>query len=182
MAEQLCFKSEFVNDFIDKTFGDIRAPFTAGIELTAKCNLNCIHCYAKPGRSHEDMTFEEYKAVFDKLIEHGLLDVYFTGGEIFTRPDFADIYLYAKKKGVLVSLLTNITLLTDKLINLFKEYPPEIISTTMYGYDKNTYERVTGVSGSYDQFMEALDKLIANEIPFELKYVAMEKTMKMFIK
>ena len=175
MAENYCLHSRRINDFIDETFDGVRAPFTAGFELTAKCNLNCVHCYAKPGRSHEDMTTEEFKSVVDTLVERGLLDAYFTGGEIFTRPDFMELYLYIKKKGVMLSLLSNITLLTKEHIALFKEYPVEVISTTMYGHSEEAYERVTGVKGSYKKFMDALELLHSSGIRFELKYVAMEQ-------
>lgn len=175
MAENYCMHSKKINDFIDETFEGIRAPFTAGFELTAKCNLDCVHCYAKPGRNHKDMTTEEFKSIFEILVDRGLMDAYFTGGEIFTRTDFEEIYVYAKKKGVLLSLLSNITLLTQKHVELFREYPVEIISTTMYGYTEEAYERVTGVKGSYKKFMMALDLLQNNEIPYELKYVAMEQ-------
>ena len=175
MAEKFCMHSKRINEFIDETFMDIRAPFTAGFELTAKCNLNCIHCYAKPGRGHKDMSTEEFKAIYDKLVGYGLIDAYFTGGEILTRPDFSELYVHAKKKGVLLSLLTNITLLTDEHISLFKEYPVEVISTTMYGYTEEAYERVTGVKGSYKMFMRALELLQKNNIKYELKYVAMEQ-------
>lgn len=175
MAENYCMHSQKINDFIDETFEGIRAPFTAGFELTAKCNLNCVHCYAKPGRRHSDMSTEEFKNIFDTLVERGLLDAYFTGGEIFTRPDFEEIYLYAKKKGVLISLLSNITLLEKRHIDLFTEYPVEVISTTMYGYTEEAYERVTGVKGSYKKFMDALSLLESSGIKYELKYVAMEQ-------
>lgn len=175
MAESYCMHARPINDFIDETFEGIRAPFTAGFELTAKCNLNCIHCYAKPGRSHADMGTEEFKRIVDVLVERGLLDAYFTGGEIFTRTDFEELFLYIKRKGVLISLLSNITLLSEEHIGLFKEYPVEIISTTMYGYTEETYERVTGVRGSYAKFMRALDLLKESQIPFELKYVAMKQ-------
>jgi len=175
MAESYCMHSRPINDFIDETFGEIRAPFTAGFELTAKCNLDCVHCYAKPGRQHMDMTTDEFKRIADILVDRGLLDAYFTGGEIFVRPDFEELFLYLKKKGVLISLLSNITLLNEGHIRLFKEYPVEIISTTMYGYTEETYERVTGVKGSYSKFMGALELLKKNSIPFELKYVAMEQ-------
>lgn len=175
MAENFCMHSKKINEFVNENFNSIRAPFSAGIELTAKCNLNCIHCYAKPNRKHNDMTTDEFKFIFDTLIEHGLIEAYFTGGEIFTRSDFEEIYVYAKKKGVLIALLTNITLLNEHLIELFKEYPVETISTTMYGYTEETYEKVTGVKGSYKMFMNALELLQKNNIPFELKYVAMKQ-------
>ena len=173
MADVYCMHSQLMNDFIDENFDDIRAPFTAGFELTCKCNLNCVHCYAKPGRAHKDMTTDEFKNIFDILVERGLLDCYFTGREIFARSDFEELYVHAKKKGVLISLLSNITLLSQKHVDLFKEYPVEVISTSMYGYNQESYEKVTGVKGSFKQFMDALELLQKNEINYELKFVAM---------
>lgn len=177
MAESFCMHSQKMNDFIDENFEGIRAPFTAGFELTAKCNLNCVHCYAKPGRSHDDMTTQEFKDIVDTLCERGLLDAYLTGGEILVRKDFEELYRYIKAKGVLVSLLTNITLINEHHIELFKELPPEVISTSMYGYSEESYEAVTGVRGSFHKFMNALNLLRQNGIPFELKFVAMEQNI-----
>ncbi|MBR5718994.1 MAG: radical SAM protein [Clostridia bacterium] len=175
MAERYCIHSQRINEFIDQHFDDIRAPFTAGFELTAKCNLNCVHCYAKCDRNHEDFTTEEFKNLFDQLIDRGLLEVYFTGGEIFTRPDFDELYIHAKKKGVILVLLSNITLLNQHHIDLFREYPVENISTTMYGYSEEAYEKVTGVKGSYKKFMDALDLIRLNNLPFELKFVTLNE-------
>ncbi len=177
MADKYCIHNQLMNDFIDENFGSIRAPFTAGFELTCKCNLNCVHCYAKPDREHEDISTEEFKDIFDILTAHGLLDCYFTGGEILTRPDFEELYVYVKRRGVLISLLSNITLLSQRHVDLFKEYPVEVISTSMYGYTQETYERVTGVKGSYSKFMNALELLQKNDIKYELKFVAMKQNV-----
>ena len=177
MSESFCIHSQRINDFIDENFGDICAPFSAGFELTAKCNLNCIHCYANCDRKHQDFTTEEFKHIFDELTDHGMIEAYFTGGEIFTRPDFDEIYTYAKKKGVILVLLSNITLLNQHHIDLFKEYPLELMSTTMYGYSEETYERITGVKGSFKRFMDALELLRKNDIRYELKFVTMKQNV-----
>lgn len=177
MAESFCIHSQRINDFIDENFGDIYAPFSAGFELTAKCNLNCIHCYASCDRGHQDFSTDEFKNIFDQLIQRGMLETYFTGGEIFTRPDFEELYTYAKKQGVILVLLSNITLLNQRHIDLFKEYPLELMSTTMYGYSEETYERITGVKGSFKKFMDALELLRKNNIRYELKFVTMKQNM-----
>lgn len=51
MADRYCMHNQLMNDFIDENFEGIRAPFTAGFELTAKCNSCenirfCEHCVA----------------------------------------------------------------------------------------------------------------------------------------
>ena len=64
-----------------------------------------------------------------------------------------------------------------EVLEILKEYPVEVISTSMYGYSDNTYEKVTGVKGSYRKFMNALELLQNNGIKYELKFVAMEQNI-----
>ena len=174
MSEQFCYHMS-IAEFIENNFKDIRAPFLAGIELTAKCNLKCVHCYAKNGVSDHDMTTEEVYHIIDVLCLNGTLGIYFTGGEIFTRSDFEEIYLYAKRKGLSISLLSNITLLNERFVRLFQEYPVSEISTTVYGITEETYDKVTGVKGSFKRFIKALELLKQNQISVSLKFVVVKE-------
>ena len=72
-----------------------RPPYVGGMELTPFCNLKCVHCYLQDCHKKDLMTTEEVKSIIDQLYDEGVLILYFTGGEIFTRPDFMDIYVYA---------------------------------------------------------------------------------------
>lgn len=174
MSEPFCFHMS-IAEFIEQNFKEIRAPFLAGIELTAKCNMHCLHCYAKNGIHDKDMTTEEVCRIIDVLCENGTLGIYLTGGEALLRSDFCDIYLYAKRKGMSVSVLSNITLLNEKHIALFEKYPVSEISTTLYGATEATYEAVTGVKGSYQKFLHALQLLQKHHIPVSLKYVVLRE-------
>ena len=71
--------------------------------------------------------------------------------------------------------ILNGTLINDRVIELWQEYPVEIVSLTMYGYSEKVYESITGVAGSYKMFRRAVDKLVANKIPFELKFIGMRQ-------
>lgn len=176
MAEPFCFQMSIAK-FVEENFSNIRAPFLAGVELTAKCNMKCVHCYAKNGIYDEDMSTENVFKIIDILAEHGTLGIYFTGGEVLTRSDFDDIYIYAKEKGMSVSILSNITLLSKKHIELFKEYPVSEVSTTLYGVTEDVYESVTGIKGSHSNFMFALNLLKENNIPVSLKYVVVKENL-----
>lgn len=121
------------------------------------------------------MTTEEVFHILDILKENGTLGIYFTGGEIFVRPDFEEIYLYAKNCGFTITLLSNITLLTEKHIALLEQYPVSEVSTTLYGVTEQTYEAVTGVKGSYQRFITALQRLKQHHISVSLKYVVVKE-------
>lgn len=166
-----------MREFTSDKFKGIRAPFIAGIELTAKCNLKCVHCYAQNSRTHTDLTTEEIKEIIDILVERDMVEIFFTGGEVFTRSDFEEIYIYAKMKGLVVSVLSNITMLNQKHIELFKEYPVSVVSTSMYGYSEKTYEDVTRIKGSFKNFINGINLLYENNIPFEIKYIGLRQNI-----
>ena len=60
------------------------------------------------------------------------------------RKDFRDIYLHVKRKGMIPTLFTNGTMITERTADFLAEYRPLNIEITLYGYTQNTYERVTG--------------------------------------
>lgn len=166
-------------DFVEEHFSGIRQPFSAGIELLPNCNFRCVHCYAESDRRaitvRPSMSTAQIKNVIDILYDHFCVDLFFTGGEVLLHPDFPDIYLYAKKKGILVSVLTNGSLINDEIADLWVEYPPELVSITMYGSSPDTYERVTGVADGYRMFCNGVKTLREHSIPFEIKIIGMKQ-------
>ena len=45
-----------------------------------------------------ELTTEEHRRIVDEIVEAGCLWLLYTGGEIFARRDFLDIYTYAKRR------------------------------------------------------------------------------------
>jgi radical SAM protein with 4Fe4S-binding SPASM domain len=118
------------------------------------------------------MTTEEHFRMLDELVEMGCFWLLYTGGEIFARKDFLDIYTYAKKKGFLVTLFTNGTLITEKIADYLVEWPPFAIEITLYGRTQETYEELTQVPGSYERCLRGIKLLRERGLPLKLKTVA----------
>ena len=100
-------------------------------EITPKCNFNCVHCYLHDHHCSDELSYGEIVEIIDILYEKEVLFITFTGGDIFTRKDFIDIYMYAKKKGFIIELYTNGALITNKLIEVFKKYPPLLVDISL---------------------------------------------------
>ena len=96
-----------------------------------------------------------------------------TGGEPLLRTDFPEIYLGLKRKGLLVTVFTNATLIREEHIELFKRYPPRDVEVTVYGVTQATYEAVTRHTGSFEAFRRGLDLLLENGLPVRLKAMAL---------
>lgn len=147
------------------------------MELTERCNNNCIHCYinlpADEPRSRErELSTDEIKAILQEATSLGCLTVRFTGGEPLLREDFEDLYVFARTLGLRVILFTNATLITPELSRLFARIPPLMpVEITIYGMKKSSYESVTRISGSFAAAWRGIHLLLERKVPFVVKGV-----------
>lgn len=155
-----------------------RVPLSGMLELTYRCNNDCVHCYCNlpagdaEARSRE-LSTGQVKAILDEVADAGCLYLTITGGEPLLRADFADIYVHAKEKGFLVSLMTNGTLITDEVADLLAEYYPLAVAITLYGMTRESYERVSRTPGSYARSLAGIDRLMDRGIKPNLRTIAM---------
>lgn len=153
-----------------------RIPYAAHIELTPKCNFSCIHCYLQNQHNEKYLSYDAIIDILDILYDKGILFLTLTGGEIFTRKDFCDIYMYAKKKGFLIELFTNGMLIDDEIIEMLKMYPPLLVDISIYGSNEETYKKVTGVAGAFNRVIDNCKKLVAANIRVSLKSPIIKET------
>lgn len=159
-----------------------RVPLSFDLELTARCNNDCGHCYINvPADDHEarrrELTPAEISDIAGQAVSLGALWCLITGGEPLLREDFAEIYLTLKRKGLLVSVFTNACLLNQEHIALFSKYPPRDVEVTVYGVSEETYERVVRRRGSYAAFRRGLERLLEGGVRVRLKAMALRSNV-----
>ena len=155
-----------------------RIPISGSIEVTQRCNNQCLHCYnnlsaGDPKARDAELSFDEYRRIIDELVDAGCLWLLFTGGEIFIRKDFFDIYTYARQKGLLITLFTNGTLVTSDIADELAQKPPFYIEITIYGHTQKTYESITKIPGSYERCINGINLLLERNLPLKLKTMAL---------
>lgn len=161
---------------------DHRVPLYGHIDVTYRCNLRCIHCYAGCERQDvaeitEESTASTIVEILTEAADLGCLRLLISGGEPLCRPDFEEIYRSAKELGLLVTVFTNGTLVTDRLIKMFREFPPFFVEVSIYGATPETYEGVTGVPGSYEACMAGVERLRTGEVRMGLKTVMLQRNI-----
>lgn len=154
-----------------------RVPLQVSIEVTRRCPLECRHCYnnlpmGDLDARQRELSKEEHFQILDELVEMGCFWLLYTGGEIFARKDFLEIYTYAKKKGFLITLFTNGTILNEEIVDYLAEWPPFAIEITLYGRTRETYEALTATPGSYDRCLRGIRLLKQKGLPLKLKTMA----------
>jgi len=126
-------------------------PLACTLDITERCNLACVHCYLGSRRQggRADLSAEQANRIMATLADGGVLVLAITGGEPLLHPEFREIWVAAKRRGFLVSLFTNATVVDEALAGFLAAHPPRRVEVSVYGSTRATYELVTGVPGSH---------------------------------
>lgn len=163
-----------------KFIGNGRYPLSATIELTPRCSINCVHCYINEFAGDEkirsrELTTSQWKDIFDQLEEAGTFFMMITGGEPLLRPDFDEIFQYSRKKGMMVTLFSNGTLLTKEKAKMLADWNLEQLEISIYGGTKETYEKITRTPGSFDRCMAGIHNALDAGVKLSLKTVVLKE-------
>lgn len=124
-------------------------PIAGNFELTSRCNFRCRMCYIHD-QKNADMSAEEWIAIGESAVKQGMVFLLLTGGEPFLRPDFPQIYEALYKMGLVISINTNGSLITDELFDFLVKHPPTRMNISLYGCSDETYLRLCGIP-AYEQ-------------------------------
>lgn len=145
------------------------------IELTRRCSLQCRHCFCVLPHSHQyrkkELALADWDRILGECADEGALFLTITGGEPLLHPEFKEIWKIAKKRGFLVTLFSNGTLIDAGMADFLAEWTPYEVSISLYGASEETYQRVTGTEGMFQRVVDAFDRLAARGVKLEVKGV-----------
>lgn len=145
------------------------------IELTERCNNNCIHCCINlqeddVAARDREMSTDFVKDVITQAAGLGCLTVRFTGGEPLLRKDLAELYEFTRRLGMQVILFTNGRLITPELAALLARIPPgRVVEVSVYGMRPESYDRTVGKKGAFAEFRRGVVLLEKYQVPFIVK-------------
>lgn len=138
-------------------------PMHMHIEVTDKCNFECIHCYRDCGPKEEHFVdCDKLEKALSYLNDKGLRIVEITGGEPLMHPEIKRIISFCVKKFDIVALITNGYLLNEDFIDYFEEPLKEkklFVSVSLNSFDHEFNDRFTGKKGSWEHARNALKLL-----------------------
>ena len=137
-----------IERFLDLKAREKGIPLSGKFELTPLCNFSCKMCYVHLGadqlKGQPVLPVEAWKDLMRQAWEAGMIGASLTGGECLAYPGFEELFLYLHSLGCSAAVLTNGFLLDDSRIRFFKEHTPAMIQVSLYGWNDDVYERVTG--------------------------------------
>lgn len=134
--------------------------FSALLELTYRCNLDCHFCYNDVGLRGEPLRREQYFALLEELARLGVLHLTLSGGEPLAHPDFFAIGGRARELGFVVRVKSNGHALRGPVARRLRdEVDPYAVEVSLHGATAATHERQTRVPGSFERLLANLAEL-----------------------
>ena len=135
------------------------------INVTARCNLGCRHCWVNSGylnkteRKNTELTPRGIISIIENALPLGLRTIKLTGGEPLLRNDLEYIYDFALKKDIRIIIETNATLINKKTARLLKKYKISFISASLDGYNASINDSFRGVKGAFAKAVKGIINL-----------------------
>lgn len=153
-----------------------RLPLEGQIDLTYRCNNNCLHCWLWTPDTEEtrnkELTFAEIKDIADQARAMGCRHWSISGGEPLLRPDFPEIFEYLTYKCTGYSLNTNGTLITPEIARLLTRKGVKMVA--LYGATAEVYDRVTRHPGGFEKVMQGFENLKSAGAGFIVQLIPMQ--------
>jgi len=155
------------------------APRNVYWEMTIACDLECKHCRASaiPHRDPLELTTEQGQALMRDVKEMGSMLI-LTGGDPMKRPDLFDLIAYARQIGLPLSITPSTTpTLTRDVVQRFKELGIAALGTSLDGPSAEVHDAFRGVSGTFENSMNALSWAREFHIPVQINTTVTSETL-----
>jgi radical SAM protein with 4Fe4S-binding SPASM domain len=135
------------------------------LEVTGRCNLNCIHCEVRGGEPKLDPPLHQVYHMIDSIAtvpEFKMLVL--TGGEPLIRSDIYEIIRYAKKVGFEVTIATNGTLLTRKTAQKLSALDVAGVAVSLDFTKSKLHDKFRGMPGAWKMAIEGMKNAIKEDL------------------
>ncbi len=147
-------------------------PLSVHLDVTWRCNLNCLHCYLTEREGHE-LTGEPISGLLEELASCGTLFLVLSGGEVFLRRDFLEIVERARELAFSVRIKTNGTLVDEKAARKLAGLHVAGVEVSLYSHRPEVHDAVTGAAGSFVRTVEAVQRLVAHGVKARIVQILM---------
>jgi len=156
--------------------GCIGFPAHPAWEVTAACNLRCIHCHAANSTpTGEELTTDEGKKFIDDLagIDEFRMLVY-TGGEPLMRPDLLTLLRYSQQAGLTNVIATNATLINEEVAFGLREAGVVGAAVSLDSSQRAIHNHIRRNGNAFELALQGIQALKKASILLQINVTAME--------
>lgn len=148
-------------------------PIGGTFELLPLCNMNCDMCFIRLSKKEMDQvgrlrTVDEWLKLAEEMKRAGTLFLLLTGGEPMLYSHFIELYQGLRKLGMIITINTNGTMITEEIANVLAADKPRRVNITLYGSSNETYAKLCHNPQGFDQAMRGIQLLKERHIDIKL--------------
>lgn len=152
----------------NKAFGGEYRLSRVHVNISSRCNENCIHCYIPSKDKRSIMSEEMFEKVLCQCISMQVLNITISGGEPMLNPLLKSFLLKCKVHNFSINLLSNITLLTEDLLNTIADNPLISVQTSLYAMDEKIHDSITRNKGTFQKTLHSIKLLRDRNVPLQI--------------
>jgi len=135
------------------------------LELTNRCNFRCKHCFASRDKEEaNELPLDVVVRVVHEANELNVLNVALTGGEPLLRKDLFEILEAINDEGMSTLLLTNGSLVTEKIAKKLSKYDKLRIQVSLEGSRPEINDVIRG-GGTFELALRGINNLMREGLP-----------------
>ena len=175
-----CIFSTSADDCSNNIFSQNDFLRSLHIEIASECNERCVHCYIP----HEYKIKKINPDLFYKAVTEGrkmnIINVTLSGGEPLLHEEFISFLSKCRELDLSVNVLTNLTLLTEEIVDEMKKNPLLSVQTSIYSMDPLIHDAITNIPGSFKKTKSNMLKLKQAGIPLQISCPVMKQNKDTF--
>jgi radical SAM protein with 4Fe4S-binding SPASM domain len=154
-------------------------PYHVVWEVTTRCNLDCIHCYASSVDSMQaELTTAEGKRLLEQIAEVDKFRmIVITGGEPLVRNDIFELIEYAGKLGFHIIFSTNGTLLKPTMAKDLARLGVANFSISLDGYTAACHESIRRKPGCFQSAIDGIRAAAQTGVCLQVNFTAMQQNL-----
>lgn len=162
-------------DFLYEYFDGKPQLSSLHVEITSKCNERCIHCYIPHEDKINSIDPSLFFSILDQCKEMRVLHLTLSGGEPMLHKSFCNFLKKCREYNFSVSVLSNLTLLNNEVLEEMTKNPLLGVQTSLYSMVPEVHDSITKKKGSFVKTKKSILELIKNNIPLQLSCPIMQQ-------
>lgn len=147
------------------------------VDISSRCNENCVHCYipveCKRGMMDEDM----FNKVLNQCLDMKIINITLSGGEPMLNPHLKSFLIKCHEANLSVNILSNLTCLSDELLDVIASNPLICIQTSVYAMDADVHDSIAQHKGSFQKTISAIRELHKRNVPMQINCPIMKQNL-----
>ena len=142
---------------IEKIYDENRVLYSVTMELINQCNWKCKHCYLDDAKTKLELA--KVCEIIDDARTLGALSIRLSGGEVTLYPNLDKVIAYARKKHMSVSLLSNMSMMSERVFSCIQQYGLDSVEVTLFSHKDLVHDSFVGSPGSLQRSLQNLKRL-----------------------